>query len=54
MLGQSLSGKSGPPPPSNNRTPQLPIDENIVVLIVLGLILGGYVIYKNRRINTPE
>ncbi len=54
MLGQSLSGSSGPPPPSNNRGPQLPIDDNIYILIAIGLIFGIYIIYKKSRINTPE
>jgi hypothetical protein len=54
MLGQSPSGSSGPPAPNNSLGPQLPIDENILILVALGLILGMYVIYKKSRINTPE
>tara|TARA_B100000795_G_C22509125_1_gene327043 strand:+ start:179 stop:403 length:225 start_codon:yes stop_codon:yes gene_type:complete len=54
LLGQSPSGSSGPPPPSNNRGPELPIDENILILVALGLIFGMYVIYKKSRINSPE
>lgn len=54
MLGQSLSGSSGPPPPSNNRGPQFPIDENIWILLAIGLCLGVYIIYKKKRINSPE
>tara|TARA_R110000787_G_scaffold28923_2_gene78709 strand:+ start:8084 stop:8311 length:228 start_codon:yes stop_codon:yes gene_type:complete len=55
LLGQTPSGSSGPPHPSNNnRGPGLPIDDNILVLVALGLIFGMYVIYKKSRINTPE
>lgn len=48
MLGQSSSAKSGPPPPPQ-RTPQLPIDTNIYILIVAGILLGIYVVLKNKR-----
>lgn len=54
MLGQSPTGSSGPPPPSNNRGPGLPIDDNILILILIGLAFGAYVIYKKSRINTPQ
>ena len=54
MLGQSHNGSSGPPPPSNTRGPNLPIDENIYILIDIGLIFGVYVMYKKTKINTPQ
>ncbi len=54
MLGQSLSGSSGPPPPYNRAPPDAPIDESIVILIIAGLIYGVFIAYKNKRINTPE
>ena len=54
MLGQSHSGSSGPPPPSNNRGPGLPIDDSILILILIGLAFGAYVIYKKSRINSPQ
>lgn len=54
MLGQSHNGSSGPPPPSGTRGPLLPIDENILILILIGLAFGAYVIYKKSRINTPQ
>ena len=49
MLAQSKGGGSGPPPPSQNRTPQLPIDNNILILIIIGLLYGVYVTYKNHQ-----
>ncbi len=55
MLGQTPSGSSGPPQPSNNnRGVNLPIDENIYILIAIGLIFGVYVMYKKTKINTPQ
>ena len=55
MLSQSLSSDSGPPPPTNNRGPELPIDNSIFILIVLGLIYGAYITYKKYRVmNTPS
>ena len=49
MLAQSKGGDSGPPPPSQNRTPGLPIDNNILILIIIGLLYGVYVTYKNHQ-----
>ena len=55
MLGQSPSGSSGPPHPSNNnRGPNLPIDDNIIVLLAIGLLFGMYVLYKKSQTNNPE
>lgn len=58
MLGlQSPSGSTPPPParPGNTvNAPQqsLPIDDNIWVLIAIGVIVGIYFIYtRNRAIN---
>ncbi len=54
MLAQSKGSDSGPPPPSQNRTPQLPIDSNIYFLIIIGLLFGVYIAYKkNQTKNTP-
>jgi hypothetical protein len=36
--------ESSQPPPG----PGLPIDENIVVLVIIALLFGIYVIYKDR------
>lgn len=56
MLGlQGPSGSTPPPParPGNTvNAPQLPIDDNILVLIAIGVIFGVYFIYtRNRAIN---
>lgn len=49
---QTTAGEQAPPPPSQNRGPNYPIDDNIWILIVVGIIFGIYVIYKrNRSIN---
>jgi hypothetical protein len=37
----SPTGKKKPPPP-----PGLPIDENIMILVVIALLFGIYIIYK--------
>lgn len=50
------SGKKTPPPPKLSEHvgyqpdgPKLPIDGEIWVLIVIGLIFGIYMIYRNIR-----
>ena len=49
---QSASAGQGPPPPSQNRAPQAPIDDNLWILIVLGVLFGAYILFKrNRSIN---
>ena len=49
---QSASAGQGPPPPSQNRGPQLPIDDNIWILLVAGVLFGAYILFKrNRSIN---
>lgn len=54
-LGQSLAEKSGPPPPNEGggtmNGPQLPIDDNILILLGLGLALGIYFLIKKHRSN---
>jgi hypothetical protein len=42
----------GPPPPAGgtgSRGPHLPIDENIWILLAMGIFLGIYIIYKRNR-----
>lgn len=55
MLAQQLGGDTGPPPPDQggqNLGPELPIDSNIVLLIVAGLIYGIYTIWvRNKATN---
>ena len=49
---QSASAGQGPPPPSQNRGPQLPIDDNIWILLFAGVLFGAYILFKrNRSIN---
>ncbi|MAB58808.1 MAG: hypothetical protein CL524_14865 [Aequorivita sp.] len=40
----------GPPPPSQNRGGQLPIDDHIWILFVAGILLGAYIFYKRSRV----
>ena len=54
LFAQSVSGTQGPPPPNTSRTPlppidaMVPIDDNLIILVVMGLFLGAYFVYKNR------
>jgi hypothetical protein len=47
LFGQS--GKAGPPPPGPQRTPQLPIDQDLAILFLLGMVLG--IFFLARRIR---
>lgn len=49
MLAQRSTAGSGPPSPTSQRGPELPLDESIIILICAGLILGCYVSFKNRQ-----
>jgi len=51
MLAQRSSAGSGPPSPTNQRGPELPIDNGIFILILAGLAIGFYVILKKNRIK---
>ena len=54
VLGQSGGGSLGPPAPAQNRGPELPIDDNLIILLVVGLLYGAYIAYKIYRVkNTP-
>lgn len=46
---QTASSDQGPPAPSQNRGPQLPIDDNLWILIFVGLLFGIYVIYRKTK-----
>lgn len=48
---QSVSGTQGPPPPARGGTrgPNLPIDENIWILLAIGVCFGAYVLYRRKR-----
>lgn len=49
MLAQRSKAESGPPSPTSQRGPNLPLDESIYVLLCAGLILGCYVAFKNMK-----
>ena len=49
VFGQANSGSSGPPAPTNQLGPGLPIDDNLLILAILGLLYGCYVAYKRYR-----
>ncbi len=51
LFGQAGSGSSGPPAPTQSRGPQLPIDDNLIILAIAGLLYGAYVDYKSYRIK---
>lgn len=48
LVIQTTSAGQGPPPPSQNRGPGLPIDDNLWILFVGGILLGAYILYKRR------
>ena len=48
LVVQTVAGKQAPPPPSQNRAPGYPIDDNIWILIVAGIVFGAYIIYKRK------
>ena len=54
MLGQTSNKSSGPPPPDHTLTPGFPIDNNIFILLVAGLLFGIYVAYKKYQANIPS
>ena len=48
------SGSKSPAPPQPRpgyvvNTPQLPIDDNIWVLVAMGVLLGAYVVYRKYQ-----
>ena len=55
MLAQSKGSDTGPPSPGQRRPPQAPIDDNILILICIGLLYGLYIVYKKHQAkNTPS
>ncbi|MGO3183027.1 MAG: hypothetical protein ACTIJ9_09375 [Aequorivita sp.] len=51
---QSGSETSGPPAPGpgggdGTENPQLPIDDNIWILLVVGVFFGIYILYKRNK-----
>jgi hypothetical protein len=56
LLLFSISGFAapGPPPPGINDPPDLPINENLGILIITALLFGLYTIYKHKlKRKTP-
>ena len=54
MLSQRSGSGKGPPTPENRLPPGLPIDDRILVLILIGLVFGAYVAYKRFHAkNSP-
>lgn len=52
LVIQTASGSQGPPAPSRGggtRGSQLPIDENIWILLAIAIIFGIYVVYRRNR-----
>ncbi|WP_339697614.1 hypothetical protein [uncultured Marixanthomonas sp.] len=50
-FAQSVKDSKGPPPPNDTRTPGLPIDDNITLLLIVGVLLGIYFLLKKYRSN---
>ncbi len=46
---QTASSNQGPPAPSQNRGPELPIDDNLWILVVVAILFGVYIIYKRSH-----
>lgn len=51
FLLPNVAMAQSPPPPTGPPPPGFPIDANIFILIILGLVYGAYVAYKRRRLN---
>jgi hypothetical protein len=51
LVIQTAPRSQGPPSPGTGGTngPRLPIDDNIWILVVLGLVFGVYMIYKRSQ-----
>ncbi len=47
---QSASAGQGPPPPSQNRGPQLPIDDNLWILLVVGIVIWNYIYFIKEAV----
>jgi hypothetical protein len=47
LLLTGVSGYSQPPAPDDENPPDLPINENINILLLIALLFGFYIIYKH-------
>lgn len=52
LFAQSNGDTKGPPAPNTNRTPpidaSMPIDDNILILIIAGIALATYYFWQKR------
>lgn len=54
MNAQHSGNETGPPPPNTGgqvRGPELPIDQGLILLILIGLVYGIYTIRKKSATN---
>ncbi len=51
LFGAPLQAVNEPPEPTSERTPgpELPIDDNIYILVAVAIILGIYVAYRRHK-----
>ncbi len=51
VMGVAYGQQKAPPPPQPERTntPGLPIDDHIVILVIVGFVLAGYFFYRKKR-----
>ena len=56
MLGQTPGVSQGPPAPTQGPTlPELPIDDNIIILIIIAIVYGVFVAYRKKETtSTPQ
>lgn len=47
LLLTGVSGYCDDPPPPEEIPPDLPINENITILLLIALLFGFYIIYKH-------
>ena len=55
-FAQSVGDTKGPPAPKTNRTPpfpdqSMPIDDNIFILLVIGVVLGVCFFWQKRAVT---
>lgn len=55
MFGYAFANEKGPPPPMRDGRPptftELPIDNHILILIMIGVLLGAYFLYRKENAN---
>jgi hypothetical protein len=51
LFGAPVQVVNEPPPPGTQRTPgpELPLDENIYILVAIAIAFGVYVAYKRHK-----